>query len=273
MINVLTIDTSSSCQCECIEKIAYTSNTIRLIFIIGDVEKYNIELYTGSGTYIRGITGPKPSVDITFDINTSDFPEGEGVLKVKYSDTTHTGEDFVFNFPADHTGSIYLEATDNFNYNVVYCDKDVSNFKSLVDKIYPVGSIYMSVNNVNPGDLFCGTWVAWGSGRVPVCVNSSDSSFNTVEKTGGAKTITLTVEQLPSHSHEEKIAYYSNDLFIRPMASSLSEEDSGTNKILKGEMISRSSETGPLKTGESGSGKSHNNLQPYITCYMWKRTA
>lgn len=273
MLNVLTIDTTSSCQCECVEKIAYTSNIIRLVFIIGDVETYSIGLYTGSGSYIRGITGPKPSVDITFDINASDFPSGEGVLKVKYSDTTHTGDNFVFNFPADHTGSIYLEVIDNFNYNVVYYNKDVSNFKSLVDKIYPVGSIYMSINNVNPGDLFCGTWVAWGSGRVPVGVNSSDSSFNTVEKTGGAKTITLTVEQLPSHSHDEKIAYYSNDLFVRPMASSLSEQDSGTNKILKGDMISRSSETGPLKTGESGSGKSHNNLQPYITCYMWKRTA
>ena len=160
MLNVLTIDTTASCQCECVEKIAYTNNKIRLVFIIGDVEEFSIELWTGSGKYIRGVTGKKPKVDITFDINASNFPDGEGVLKLKYSDTTHTGDNFVFNFPADHTGSIYLEAIDNFNYNVVYCDKDVSNFKAIADKIYPVGSIYLSSNNTDPGTLFCGTWTA-----------------------------------------------------------------------------------------------------------------
>ncbi len=63
------------------------------------------------------------------------------------------------------------------------------------DKIYPVGSIYMSVNNVNPQSFFGGTWVAWGSGKVPVGVNTSDNDFNSAEKTGGAKTVNL------QHSH------------------------------------------------------------------------
>ena len=61
----------------------------------------------------------------------------------------------------------------------------------------------MSVNNVNPGTLFGGTWVAWGEGQVPVGVNSNDTDFNTVEKTGGAKSVTLTSAQsgVPAHSH------------------------------------------------------------------------
>ncbi len=63
------------------------------------------------------------------------------------------------------------------------------------DKIYPVGSIYMSVNNVNPQSFFGGTWVAWGAGRVPVGVNTLETEFETVEKTGGAKTVNL------QHSH------------------------------------------------------------------------
>ena len=57
------------------------------------------------------------------------------------------------------------------------------NGKSLVDHIYPVGSIYMSVNNTNPGTLFGGTWEQWGSGRVPVGVDMEDENneFNGVE--------------------------------------------------------------------------------------------
>ena len=68
-------------------------------------------------------------------------------------------------------------------------------------KLYPVGSIYMSVSSTNPANLFGGTWVATGTGRVPVGVNTADSNFNTVEKTGGASTVTLTAAQMPSHTH------------------------------------------------------------------------
>ena len=72
---------------------------------------------------------------------------------------------------------------------------------SIAGSVYPVGSIYMSVTNTNPSVYFGGTWVAWGSGRVPVGVNASDTNFSTVEKTGGASTVTLTTAQMPGHSH------------------------------------------------------------------------
>lgn len=72
------------------------------------------------------------------------------------------------------------------------------NNKTIFDLIYPVGSIYMSVNNTNSKDLFGGTWASWGQGRVPVGVNLS-GTFNTVEKTGRAETHTLITSQMPSH--------------------------------------------------------------------------
>ena len=56
---------------------------------------------------------------------------------------------------------------------------------NVVDIIYPIGSIYLSVNNVNPSSVFGGTWEAWGSGKVPVGVDTTQTEFNTVEKTGG----------------------------------------------------------------------------------------
>ena len=65
--------------------------------------------------------------------------------------------------------------------------------QAVIDAIYPVGSIYMSVSSTNPGTTFgVGTWEAWGSGKVPVGVNTSDTSFNTVEKTGGHKSNSYT---------------------------------------------------------------------------------
>ena len=72
-----------------------------------------------------------------------------------------------------------------------------SNITGLFDSIYPVGSIYMSVNSTNPGTLFGGTWAAWGAGRVPVGFDSSQSEFDTVEETGGSKT----------HSHKYGLQY------------------------------------------------------------------
>lgn len=66
--------------------------------------------------------------------------------------------------------------------------------EKLASMIYPIGSIYMSVNNVNPSTYFGGTWVAWGSGRVPVGVDTSDSNFDTVEKSVGCNTTSYTPE-------------------------------------------------------------------------------
>ena len=73
--------------------------------------------------------------------------------------------------------------------------------KQAIGAIYPVGSIYMSIKNTNPSTYFGGTWVAWGTGRVPVGVNANDTNFATAEKTGGSSTVTLTTAQIPSHTH------------------------------------------------------------------------
>lgn len=71
-------------------------------------------------------------------------------------------------------------------------DKVTDAINELADMIYPVGSIYMSVNDVNPAILFGGTWEAWGSGKVPVGVDANDTAFDTVEETGGAKSESYT---------------------------------------------------------------------------------
>ena len=129
--------------------------------------------------------------------------------------------------------------------------------KTTISSVYPVGSIYINAtNNTNPGTLLgFGTWAAFGAGRVPVGIDSSDSDFDTAEETGGAKTHTLTTSELPAHTHtvETKVSSGVNGTF--PLGSS------------------GSTSQGTRASGSTGSGSAHNNLQPYIVVYMWKRTA
>ena len=131
-----------------------------------------------------------------------------------------------------------------------------------LQQVYPVGSIYINASvSTNPGTLLgFGTWTAFGEGRVPVGINSSDSDFDTAEETGGSKTHTLTTAELPSHTHQVG----SNDSGTGTGGASGNMEfvrDAGDGN-------------GPAVTSSStGSGNAHTIVQPYIVVYMWKRTA
>ncbi len=142
------------------------------------------------------------------------------------------------------------------------------NMTTLSKLIYPVGSIYMSANSTNPKNLFGGTWVAWGTGRVPIGVNASDSDFSYVEKTGGSKTINL------SHKHLETVGADNGNMYL----------EGGSNGGRHGSgiaaSISRMTWKGTVGTGsarlnytDSAGNTKQSVVQPYITCYMWKRTA
>lgn len=155
-----------------------------------------------------------------------------------------------------------------------------------IDLIYPIGSIYMSVNPTNPSNYFGGTWEQWGSGRVPVGIDTSQAEFNTVEKTGGSK-------YLQAHSHG--FAATTNTADLRGTIASIwlgsyRGETSGIASFRQASLAryqnvaSETNAWGYLDinashahtisgtTYSSGTGD-QQNLQPYITCYMWKRTA
>lgn len=161
---------------------------------------------------------------------------------------------------------------------------------ALLDLVYPIGSIYMSVNNTNPSGFIGGTWEAWGSGKVPVGVNTFENEFNEVEKTGGEKTHTLTTDQMPVHTHTQE-AHSHTPLtrygFLTYLKGKITREkvalsDDGRYDIVESATSTASTERGMAwdvctnsvtpAINEVGGGEAHNNLQPYITCYMWKRT-
>lgn len=166
------------------------------------------------------------------------------------------------------------------NIKSIFDDKGTS----LLDIIYPVGSIYMSVRSTNPGTLFGGTWTAWGTGRVPIGINTSDTSFNTVEKTGGSKTHAITSNEMPSHNHSVSLTTSSNGVHTHPVgyysptfgAGSYPVNTTSTagfnEKTYNTNSAGAHTHTVSGNTGSKGSGTAMSLLQPYITCYMWKRT-
>ncbi len=174
------------------------------------------------------------------------------------------------------------DKADAVSYNGDYKSFTDAFVSACLLKIYPVGSIYMSANNVNPSIFLGGTWERWGQGRVPVGVDTSDTDFATAEKTGGEKTHTLNTTEIPNHEHSMLAIYDLNDagteLEIKGELAYMGEDTSTALKgtgSLHSAAIDHSGLHGPIRAmgllGESD--KPHNNLQPYITCYMWKRTA
>ena len=187
--------------------------------------------------------------------------------------------------------------------------------QNILDFVYPVGSIYMTMNSQNPSTLFGGEWVAWGEGRVPVGAGTG-TDINNVSKTfgsgvtGGEYNHTLINAEMPRHDHAGTLLEYDDVLEEKnePGATEVNtymvsknnniytalgqiNEEYFKNKANTNKFVVDTSQTGESfmsKTGgitkgvhfkvegivsEDGSGESHNNIQPYITCYMWKRTA
>ena len=158
----------------------------------------------------------------------------------------------------------------------------------------PVGHIRMETTNTNPATyLGFGTWVLWGAGKVPVGVNTSDTDFASVEKTGGSKTHThtnpstgsysgttgshtLTINEIPSHTHKVilrpngNIGNYWGDASMTNAAAANPTAGGPTTSTGGGKGHTHSI---PSHTHTVGNTGSSSNVQPYITCYMWKRTA
>jgi len=121
--------------------------------------------------------------------------------------------------------------------------------------VYPVGSIYTNMAvATNPATLLgMGTWVAYATGRVLVGKHSS-GTFDALNEELGAETTTLTVANLPSHTHG---------------ISQLATNSSGSVKTT----TSLGNGGGAHATDATGGGTGHSNLQPSVTVHMWKRTA
>lgn len=195
------------------------------------------------------LIGENFSTDVSYDI--------EVILKDKVNTTGITYSKTL----AEGTPTFRIRKNDVWYKGIKLLEYADSQIKINVDLAHPVGSLYFSTDPTNPSQIFGGTWVAWGAGRVPVGVDTSQTEFNTVEKTGGEKTHKLTVQETPSHAHG-----------FQGGSALFTQENQGVKGIGAGNYWAEGVGAIP-NTSNAGGDQPHNNLQPYITCYIWKRTA
>ena len=117
------------------------------------------------------------------------------------------------------------------------------------EKVYPIGTIYVAYNHEDPATLFGGTWV-----RIENAFLWATDTSGEIGKTGGEATVTLTVDEIPSHSHNVGLE---------------------TGKLQQGTHYSRVTAAGGSTSvvSSTGGGKAHNNMPPYIQVSAWRRTA
>lgn len=221
---------------------------------------------------------------------------GSGELTFRIVDDVHTGDYFHITKVAEVDGNLFLNQISNFHYKLLYIPERNETGGITLDKVYPVGSIYISVNDsFNPNDVFPGTWVSFGKGRTLVGVDTSDLEFQSSEDTGGEKTHVLTVDELPEHNHD--VTVENKELKGSVWNFVGQNENYGPGNSTSGVFSKGGDGTCfyPSSTGKAtgindgfamdathnhdasasntGSGMAHNNMPPYITVRMWKRTA
>lgn len=214
----------------------------------------------------------------TIGVSETSFP----VVKYVYILYNKTLDDTYFNIENNGVAIGTGVSKENvFNKSFTIDEEYVTYFNGKTN-IFPVGSIYLSLSSLNPSRYFVGTWVPFGQGRTLIGVDGGFISnpawdtwyenggegeeppvmlpgpYNDSGMTGGEETHTLTIDEMPSHTHNR-----------RTDAGNRGAADGDTT----GSQGYKWHAANNTETTATGGGKPHNNMPPYITCYMWLRTS
>ena len=148
--------------------------------------------------------------------------------------------------------------------------------KEIVNSIYPVGQIVEYASDINPNDLY--SWQTWKQIKDVFTLAAGDKY--TIGNTGGAATVTLTIDQIPAHGHT---ATASNDgehihsgvakRNINWQAKSDWTSDSGNLVASEGNTDNAGGHSHKIEIQNTGGDAAHNNMPPYLVTIKWKRTS
>lgn len=140
-------------------------------------------------------------------------------------------------------------------YDLVFKGKRYAWMPNVLES-YPVGAIYLSTSNASPAEVFGGTWKQLND----VFLLAGSAKAFPYGSTGGAKEVTLTAAQMPSHAHQfSRIPIVSNELTTG--GNYYAEKSTAVGKL-----VAQNTET-------AGGGKAHTNMPPYLAVYAWERIA
>lgn len=148
---------------------------------------------------------------------------------------------------------------------------------TLIERIYPVGAIYISTLATNPATLFgFGTWEVFGAGKTLVGLDSGDADFDTAEETGGEKTHTLTGAESGEKGHNHTQNAHGHAIRVQWGGDGGANVNSTSGAGVPWRIDQSDSTSGTTATNQavsaSNATSAHNNVQPYIVVYFWKRT-
>ena len=183
-------------------------------------------------------------------------------------------------FFGTHAERVARDAAGTYKGYRIY---DTGNKPTPLDlNVYPVGCIYMSVASTSPASLFGGTWERL---KDRFLLGAGDSYA--AGATGGAATVALTTDQMPSHTHTptddtpgtsaynqygmQVLRHLSSDSTARWMVAKGSDYYVNAANPSASDYGSINDVSVKYKTGAAGGGSAHNNMPPYLAVYMWKR--
>jgi hypothetical protein len=164
------------------------------------------------------------------------------------------------NLPTDVTGALPVAngGTGGATPATARANLGVNTLAELLPSIYPIGCIYTEITGTNPATTFgFGVWSQFGQGQVLAGQKTTDTNFDTVLKTGGESTHTLTAAEQAS------MPVKTTDFVNLGSAGALGGFDVNAD----------TTNTGTDRVSAIGGGGAHNNLQPYIVVYFWRRTS
>ena len=184
--------------------------------------------------------------------------------KIEKSEVDYLGEDVGDKFyTIDEVDDKILDTTNNLEDRIDDTKENTISF--LFDKIYPIGSIYMSVNSTDPHILFGGNWLRLKDTFLLASGDTYDADPTTKMVDGqevnvdtalhGEAEHTLTVDEMPSHSHDITEIYH--------------HQNSGTVTANRTTWESKCGQR--VVASNTGGGQAHNNMPPYLSVYMWRR--
>ena len=256
-------------------------------------------------TEIKEYIVTSDNIDSTMTVNAKEVHDKYLIYNYNLSKVSLTVKDTLNNTKTYKLSDKKLQEGYQLIYDVLNKEYiDINNQtqtyeEEILNKLYPIGSVYITETNTNPSETLGGVWERYGKGRTLVGVDPNDTNFNSVNKTGGNKTSTLAITNLPSHTHSiptlsgtaastgahmHNFLYVSSPIAITYGAGTIRtleikpvswvQADSASGNNLK--TTSKGNHTHTITTTASnteniGNGTSFTNLQPYITVYMYKR--